>query len=194
MLLDIIREKNISVYSLAKGANIPYTTVNEIVLDKKNIMDCSIKTIMSIANYLGYQTDDFIDKINQKPVILANNWEESKTKSFIFPVIANNKNYQANRIHPLKQKTINELYYSVSKNKKIKKVILFGSSINIRCHNASDIDLAIELFDDDIATKNIVSEQIQEKCDYNADIIWLNSISKDTDLYNNIQGGITIYE
>ena len=99
-------------------------------------------------------------------------------------------------IHPLKQKMINELFQLFTNIPAISKVILFGSSINIRCKSNSDIDLAILLNENDFNndTKNQVSELIQEKSDYCCDIIWLNDISKKTKLYENIKMGLTIYE
>ena len=196
MIADLIKEKSISVYSLAKGANVPYTTVNEIVLGKKNIMDCSIKTIMAIANYLGYQTDDFIRLVTSTSPKLSTSWLDNKEKSFVFPLISANSFYDARLIHPLKQKIINELYKHICINSSISKVILFGSSINIRCKADSDIDLAINLKDDknNLDTKNEVSELIQEVCGYKADIIWLNGLSKNSKIYNNISKGVVIYE
>lgn len=196
MLIDLIKDKGISVYSLAKGSNVPYTTVNEIVLGKKNIMDCSIKTIMAIANYLGYQTDEFVRQITSSNSILSTTWQDAKSKSYIFPIICNNPHYEVRMIHPLKQKMINELFQLFTNIPAISKVILFGSSINIRCKSNSDIDLAILLNENDFNndTKNQVSELIQEKSDYCCDIIWLNDISKKTKLYENIKMGLTIYE
>ena len=36
---------------------------------------------------------------------------------------------------------------------------------------------------------------MQELCDYNLDIIWLNNINKESQLYNNIiKKGVVIYE
>ena len=43
--------------------------------------------------------------------------------------------------------------------------------------------------------KNNISEDIQEICDYNSDIIWLNTIDEKSQLYYNINTkGVVIYE
>ena len=77
------------------------------------------------------------------------------------------------------------------------EVIIFGSCINIRCNRKSDIDIAIYIDEKyfTLQNKNKISEDIQEICDYNADIIWLNSIDKESQLYDNIdRKGLVIYE
>ena len=195
MLKDFLKEKNISVYKLSKETSLPYTTLNELILNKKNPLDCSVKTISTIAKYFKMTTDDLMKIMTQSQNIkLANNWDENKNKKYIFPVIVNNDNYQVSRIHPLKQSIINEIYDIVSNDSRIKKVYLFGSSTTIRCNRSSDVDLAIELNIDDNETKNQISETIQNITNYNCDVLWLNNINKETTIFKNIEKGIVLYE
>lgn len=197
MIRKILKEKNISVYKLSELSKVPYTTLNELLNGKKSINDCKIKTIENIANALNLTIENLLHILNNKNITLSNSWEESKNKIYYFPVIIDNVNYECNRIHPLKQKKINEVYNYVINNSDISKVIVFGSSINIRCNKKSDIDIAISLNQDsfNMTNKNIISEKIQEICDYNCDIVWLNTLEKNSKLYNNIyMKGVTIYE
>ena len=95
------------------------------------------------------------------------------------------------------QKKINDIYNLVSKKHEIEKVIIFGSSVNIRCNKKSDIDIAIKIkpayFNRE--NQNIISEEIQEISEYNSDIVWLNTMDSNITLYNNIYStGVIIYE
>ncbi len=195
MLKDIIKSRNLSVYRLAKETNLPYTTVNEIVLGKKNVENCSLATIMPILNYLDIDIDELISS-KKKKIELASTWEEKKDKKFIFPIITKDTPYEAKYIHPLMQREVKKVYDTISKEKCVEKLILFGSSINIRCNYQSDLDFAVKLKDDcfTIENKNMISELIQEITEYNADVIWLNSLEKGTLLETNIKKGIVIYE
>lgn len=197
MLKEYLENKNISIFRLSKMSNVPYTTLNELVNGKKCLNDCKIKTIENIAKALNISIESTIKLIDSKEEILSNSWQEKRKKSFIFPLIKENKNYDARKIHPLKQNIVNEIYDIISKDETIKKAIIFGSSVNIRCNKNSDIDIAILLDDDsfNIENKNRISEAIQIVTNYNSDIIWLNSIDKNSQLYTNIYSeGVLIYE
>lgn len=193
MLKDIIKEKGISVYRLAKGSGIPYTTVNEIVLNKKRIEDCNTKTILAISKYLNKPIESLI---NNKNNTISTSWQDARYKKYSFPIVVKNKEFEINRIHPLKQKEVVTIYNTIKNNKKINSLIVFGSSTTIRCNKNSDIDICIELNKDNInnETKNEISELLQEKLNYNLDIIWKDRITKNTNIYKNIERGVKIYE
>ena len=196
MLEDYLEKKNISIYKLAQMSNLPYTTVNELVNGKKKLEDCKYKTLEAIATALDLPINSLIRIASGKKMILSTSWEDMKKYTFSFPIIVNNDNYEVKRIHPLMQKPVNDIYQIIKNDNRIKKVILFGSSVNIRCGIHSDIDLAIELNESDFNrdSQNEISEAIQIITEYNCDIVWLNTIDKNTQLYNNILSGVTIYE
>lgn len=197
MLKQYLIDHKISIYRLAEISGVPYTTLNELVNGKKSITDCKIKTIESIASALNISIEALLKLLSNREIVLSNSWEDNKQNKYQFPIIIQNDNYECSRIHPLMQKKINDIYTVVSKEEAIEKVIVFGSSINIRCNNKSDVDLAIQLKDKFFTknNKNIISEKIQEAVEYNADIIWLNMIDLDSQLNKNINKlGVTIYE
>ena len=78
----------------------------------------------------------------------------------------------------------------------IKKVIIFGSSTTIRCNKDSDIDLAIEMDKDyyNLDNKNMISEKVQEVTNYNSDVLWINNEKEGTQILENINKGVVIYE
>lgn len=53
MLKDVLLEKNITTYRMAKDINEPYSTVNDIVNGKIDIEDCKVKVFKKISEYLN---------------------------------------------------------------------------------------------------------------------------------------------
>lgn len=197
MLKKYLEENNISIYKLSEISNIPYTTLNELVNGKKNINDCKIKTIEGLAHSINLSIEALMNLFKNNDIILSNSWEECKDKVYYFPIIVNNENYDASRIHPLKQKKINEIYNITKNSNIIDKIIIFGSSVNIRCNKNSDIDIAVKIKDQYFTkeNQNMISEKIGEITEYYFDMVWLNTIDKQSQLYYNIENkGVIIYE
>lgn len=191
MLKRLIKEKGISVYRLCKDTNLPYTTVNEIVLGKKNIEDCSVTTISVIASYfrvpIEYLFNNKIKKIN-------NNYLNSKRKKYKFNLVESNEYYDSSLIYPLKQVLVNKIVNKYINDNRISKLIIFGSSINNTCTIHSDLDIALllnEKFNNKL-NKNDVSEYISEICNYDVDIVWIDKLDKDSLIYKNIMKGVII--
>lgn len=197
MFKKYLYDHKISIYKLSEISNIPYTTLNELVNGKKSILDCKIKTIDNLSKALNMSIETLLHFLNNKNSTLSCSWEDSKNKLYYFPVVIENRNYECNRIHPLMQSKINNIYNAIASSKIVKKVIVFGSSVNIRCNKKSDIDIAILLKDDEFNrnNQNSISEEIQEITEYNSDIIWLNTLDSKSKLYENIiNKGVVIYE
>ena len=57
---DYISEKNKSIASLAREANLPYTTVSELVNGKKVLHKCSAGTVYSLAQALGTTVESLL--------------------------------------------------------------------------------------------------------------------------------------
>lgn len=55
----------------------------------------------------------------------------------------------ANRVHPLMQSKVEQLVQTISKDKNVRRIVLYGSSLEFRCNSNSDIDLYIEKDDKD---------------------------------------------
>lgn len=54
---------------------------------------------------------------------------------------------RANRVHPLMQARVEKLLCHFRKDPNIRKLVLFGSSLEFRCSSYSDIDLYLEKYD-----------------------------------------------
>ena len=57
---EILQEKNMSMYKLAKLSGVPYATVNDICSGKRDIAKCEAGTVYNIAQVLGISVDDLL--------------------------------------------------------------------------------------------------------------------------------------
>ena len=57
---DILQEKNMSVYRLAKTSHIPYATVNDIYNGKARLEKCSAETVYRLAHALNVSMQELL--------------------------------------------------------------------------------------------------------------------------------------
>ena len=57
---DILQEKNMSVYRLAKTSHIPYATVNDIYNGKTRLEKCSAETVYRLAHALNVSMEELL--------------------------------------------------------------------------------------------------------------------------------------
>lgn len=104
-----------------------------------------------------------------------------------FPVLEGVSFPNANRVHPLMQRRVQTMICELGKDQNVRKLILFGSSLEFRCSSTSDIDLYIEKLD---LTKKL--EHLPE-LDCETDII--TNLPPDNKLYQQIvQTGLLLFE
>ena len=58
---ELLKQKNISIYMLAKKSDIPYTTINDLVHGRTNIANMSLKNAISIANVLDVNVYELLN-------------------------------------------------------------------------------------------------------------------------------------
>ena len=119
-------------------------------------------------------------------------WEAKRNKVFWFPQIVECDEFPIRRIHPLKQSQAYGIHKCFADNDDVAEIYLFGSSVNIRCHIHSDTDVAVLLKNDTREVRNQVSEQVQEICDWDADVVWLNGEDKNGKLYRDVLKGVRL--
>ncbi|MCD8397070.1 MAG: nucleotidyltransferase domain-containing protein [Lachnospiraceae bacterium] len=104
-----------------------------------------------------------------------------------FPVIEGVSFVNANRVHPLMQRRVDVLISALKKNDNIRKLVLFGSSLEFRCNSYSDIDLYIEKYDKDKKIGNF------PELDCEVDVI--TDLPSDSRLYQEIdRTGLLLFE
>lgn len=104
-----------------------------------------------------------------------------------FPVKEGVTFQNANRIHPLMQNRVEKLIQRISQDTNVRRLIVYGSSLQFRCSSNSDIDLYIDKYDKD---KKLI--QLPE-LDCEVDII--TNLSPDSGLYKEIdKTGLVLFE
>lgn len=104
-----------------------------------------------------------------------------------FPIMEGVDFPNANRVHPLMQNRVNKLIHEFSKDQNIRRLILYGSSLEFRCSSASDIDLYIE------------KENPEKKLEYipelDCEIDIITNLPSENKLYQRIeQTGLLLFE
>lgn len=62
MLIDLLNEKNMSVYQCSKISGIPYTTLLEVVNGKTDINKCSAETVYRLAKALNIDMESLLQR------------------------------------------------------------------------------------------------------------------------------------
>lgn len=70
-------------------------------------------------------------------------YKKSNSGKWIFPLVVNSKIKNIRRIHPLKQKQVDEIVSSIIKEDDVKRLIVFGSATSNMCHEGSDLDICV---------------------------------------------------
>lgn len=60
MLREVLAEKNISMYRLAKKSGLPYATVNDLCNGKAQMRKCSAETVYQIAHALDMSMEELL--------------------------------------------------------------------------------------------------------------------------------------
>ena len=100
------------------------------------------------------------------------------------------------RIHPFRQEVVHAISINETIQSLCKTVFLFGSAANSSCSRFSDIDLAIELFENSESSLNqvchVISAITKGVCRY--DLVLLNDLDleEDAPLYKKIMDGVVI--
>lgn len=126
--------------------------------------------------------------------LVSTTWEEERYITYYFPVICAYPGVDMGRVYPIMQRDVAKICDVVSKDDRVEAVVLFGSAANIRCTRESDLDIAVRLKSDYVNydVKNEVSEQIQEACNWNADIIWRDRMTEQDAIYDEILRGVRL--
>jgi predicted nucleotidyltransferase len=121
-------------------------------------------------------------------------WERQRDIRCVFPVCVECDGINVQYIHPLQQKRAVAINRALQNDKRVVSIVLFGSSVNLRCNIHSDLDVVVRLKDDSITreNKNDVSEIIQECCDWNADVLWYDLLDRKGHIYNDVLKGVRI--
>lgn len=77
----------------------------------------------------------------------------------------------AQYIHPLKQQLVQSYTACFGRDPNIKAAVIFGSSVEFRCHSFSDLDICIERYNPEKGFRDYPKEYMEE-----TDIVYSDSI------------------
>lgn len=110
---------------------------------------------------------------------VANLWD--------FPVLEGVSFQNANRVHPLMQTRVERLIRELKKDQNIRKLVLYGSSLEFRCSSFSDIDIYIEKYDPE--------KKLEALPEMDCEIDIITNLKPDNRLYQQIENtGLLLFE
>ena len=123
-------------------------------------------------------------------------WEErcrmTKAKFNVLKGCETDK-FDMSRVHPLKQREVLKIYNLLSKSELVESVIIFGSSISMKCNIESDLDLAIYVTEQcSNIERNEIDILVQEATDWDCDVLWGDHVTEEDRIYEDLQEGLKI--
>lgn len=205
-------QKGLSQSELAKISGVNFRTLQDFDQGRKSLANAKGEMIYRLSHALDCTADyllqnsfacgtDIIEikRPNNTTRRLQTyynllNSKELYDNYYHFPIIVESDEIDMSRIYPTKQQLALDIHDALKPNKDVISVVLFGSSITMKCTNQSDTDLAVRLVDTSLTheVRNDVSEIIQEICDWNSDILWFDSLSSSDRIYHDICKGVQI--
>lgn len=119
-------------------------------------------------------------------------WDDVRNVGFRFKECISVPGVDITRVHPWKQAVVKSIRDALIYDSRIERVVLFGSSVNIRCQMSSDLDVVIKMKDFSNDAKLDVSEKLQEACGWTADILWFDHLSENDRVYQEAKRGVRI--
>ena len=150
-----------------------------------------IEKLKILASYYGLKDEILgVGMTEDDDIIMTPMYAEN----YRFPRLFKDSPIDLSRIYPTKQKIALEINKVLSPDERVISAVLFGSSITMRCSAQSDTDVSIRLKEGFVTrnTKNDISERILELCDWNADIIWFDTLNSGEKIYHDILKGVQI--
>jgi len=195
-LFERLKAYSLNLHLLSESSGVAYSTVYNLFTGKKDIADAKSESLYKIAACLNMSMDSLykalcIQDISNK---VDKESRDNMSEKYYFKVLYNSDKVDMRRVFPTKQLVVSKINQTFAGDKRLACIMLFGSSVTMKCNKDSDIDLLVRLNKDYITveTKNEISEKLQELCDWNADIIWYDRISPKERIYKNILKGVQI--
>ena len=182
--------KNLSQSQLARLSGVNLRTLQDFEQGRKPLTNAKGEMLLRLSVAL----DSSIEELLSDELLEIDISKALYDEYYSFPVVVPNTAINMQRIYPTKQSLIYTLHEALSLDHRISSIMLFGSSVTMRCTQNSDTDLAIRLKKTciDNETKNNISEVVQEICNWNADILWYDRIDKTDRIYHDICKGVQI--
>ena len=150
--------------------------------EKYNI---SVRTLQQWEQGISKPIDSFISLIEKDINKDSNLRYEYKKNNTSWMICIDNPFLNVEKIYPIQQKKVKELIEDISLNNKIKKIIIFGSSVTDKCHIGSDVDIYVESEQEKIKTEK------QHNFEYD---LWTNKTADERLKKEINKKGVIVYE
>ena len=60
MLLDLLEKQNMSIYRLSKDSGVPYTTVNDLIHNRTDLMKSNVETVYKLSKAMNVEIEELI--------------------------------------------------------------------------------------------------------------------------------------
>ena len=211
-LQELRLKNNMSQSELARASGVNYRTLQDFDQGRKSLANAKGEMLYRLTIALGCSIDELMsDHIEIMPDFnISMSSQAARLQSYVdklqntkthyygefysFPVIIPCKGVKMEYIYPTKQRLVASIHDALTPRPEISAVMLFGSSITMRCTSTSDTDLSIRLYDEYTTSgiRDEISEIVQNLCDWNADIIWFDRINPNDRVYHDICKGVQI--
>lgn len=188
VMIKELREKSgLSQQDFAEKYNIPVCTLRQWEQQRRKAPDYVYSLLKTVVNEDLSKANDK-EPLNHAPI---NSWQNERRNHYVFPVVVGPQEFSVERIHPLNQAKVVDVYKILKSHAEVKEAYIFGSSTNLRCNVKSDVDIAILLDKpkDNMQLRAAIGEEISKACNWQCDIVWLCEEPKDSQLYQGIMQG-----
>ena len=205
-------EQGLSQSQLAMISGVNFRTLQDFDQGRKSLTNAKGEMIYRLSQALKCSMDDLLtgdvlmeansishddkqfERLSQYAKKLQPKNQPYYSEYYSFPVLVKRTGVKMEHIYPTKQKLVASIHDALTPRTEVCSVMLFGSSVSMRCTYDSDTDLAIRLNDsfNTREVRNDISELVQEICEWNADILWFDSLSPSERVYHDICRGVQI--
>lgn len=119
-------------------------------------------------------------------------WEDERKNRYRFKNIYQSAVMNIDRIHPLQQKNVIKVVKEIE-GLNVDRIVVIGSSLNLRCNPWSDLDLVFYGNLDGLHRAQI-EMKVLSVVDGAIDILWMQDIKETNRILKDIEGGIVVYE
>jgi len=192
---ELARQSGVNLRSLQdyeQGHKALCSAKGETLLRLSLCLDRSIEDILLEGVSDSYQRDYRQELLSQRILAYERGLRNRRDEIVHFPIVIADDKIDMSRVYPTKQREVKNVLDKLRDDSDVTELRLFGSSITMACNKESDIDFAVRLKAPDHEVRNTVSELIQKACEWKADIIWLDRLSKDERIYTEIMKGLVL--
>lgn len=205
-LKDMRKNAGLNQAELATLSGVNLRSLQDYEQGHKSLASAKGETLLRLSSVLGYSVEEILtgscmelecfktdqETMKRRMEAYTKGMQDRKIKEVHFPVVVSDEQVDMSRIYPTKQGCVKKILDSVRGDERIVGLYLFGSSITMACNRDSDLDIAVKLKDLKNDARNDISERIQLACDWGADILWMDHLTREDRIYKDIVNGLVL--